>query len=267
MKALGDNPDIRDWGVPVLYLRTPGGRIFNPVSDQAAKEKAEKETSSRVTQQIGTIGATGRVIGSMTSDVKVDKVEVIQDAKKVEGIMIGNYSVNFKDGRIDVNQKVDTVSGNLVGAVLVDGSEDTSFRNIENWYKSTFKKDDRIQIGNRYSHKESVAGEKRKIDTGGGSYYESKISTGGGEFTGHDKTIYGHSLSDTSFNGIHKRKTGPENENANSCPKCHKQVEAGARFCDGCGNRLPIAGKYCANCGAELSSGGKFCHICGRKVG
>ena len=34
-------PDSRDWGVPVLYLRAAEGRVFNPVSDEAARRAAE----------------------------------------------------------------------------------------------------------------------------------------------------------------------------------------------------------------------------------
>jgi hypothetical protein len=37
----------RDWGVPVLYLRTPGGRIFPPVTDEEARQRAERRSSER----------------------------------------------------------------------------------------------------------------------------------------------------------------------------------------------------------------------------
>jgi hypothetical protein len=37
----------RDWGVPVLYLRTPGGRIFPPVTDEEARGRAERRSSER----------------------------------------------------------------------------------------------------------------------------------------------------------------------------------------------------------------------------
>jgi len=37
----------RDWGVPVLYLRTPGGRIFPPVTDQGARQRAERRSRER----------------------------------------------------------------------------------------------------------------------------------------------------------------------------------------------------------------------------
>lgn len=39
--ASATNPDSRDWGVPVLYLRAAEGRVFNPVSDEAARRAAE----------------------------------------------------------------------------------------------------------------------------------------------------------------------------------------------------------------------------------
>lgn len=43
----GDGSHRRDWGVPVLYLRTPGGRIFPPVTDEAARQEAERRSRER----------------------------------------------------------------------------------------------------------------------------------------------------------------------------------------------------------------------------
>jgi hypothetical protein len=45
--TLLDRPDVRDWGAPVLYLRTPGGQIFNPVGDEEAREQAERRSNGR----------------------------------------------------------------------------------------------------------------------------------------------------------------------------------------------------------------------------
>lgn len=45
--SLLEKPDIRDWGAPVLYLRTPGGIIFPPISDEPARINAEGRSNGR----------------------------------------------------------------------------------------------------------------------------------------------------------------------------------------------------------------------------
>jgi hypothetical protein len=46
-RTLGEGTLRRDWGVPVLYLRTPGGRIFPPVSNARARQEAEQRSQER----------------------------------------------------------------------------------------------------------------------------------------------------------------------------------------------------------------------------
>lgn len=58
------------------------------------------------------------------------------------------------------------------------------------------------------------------------------------------------------------------------CPKCHAQLEDGARFCDSCGSPLPApaavpapaATAYCAHCGCQVNAGNPFCPNCGKPV-
>lgn len=49
-----------------------------------------------------------------------------------------------------------------------------------------------------------------------------------------------------------------------TCPSCHAEVRAGAKFCDSCGASLAPA--TCASCGSELRPGAKFCDNCGTAV-
>jgi hypothetical protein len=46
-KILADGAEHRDWGVPVLYLRAAGGRIFNPVTDDEASQEAGRRSGER----------------------------------------------------------------------------------------------------------------------------------------------------------------------------------------------------------------------------
>jgi hypothetical protein len=42
-----EKPDIRDWGAPVLYMRTPGGSIFPPVTEEVARQRAQDRANGR----------------------------------------------------------------------------------------------------------------------------------------------------------------------------------------------------------------------------
>jgi hypothetical protein len=118
-EALNGRRDIRDWGVPVLYLRTPHGRVFNPVSDERALQEAEKRTKRRFDQHMARVATTGRVVGAVTKDVEVDEVEVVQRVDQdVDGLLIGTYSVDFRGDQITVQQEADTVKGVMIGGML-----------------------------------------------------------------------------------------------------------------------------------------------------
>src|SRR5262245_24167127 len=45
-----------------------------------------------------------------------------------------------------------------------------------------------------------------------------------------------------------------------TCPRCHAENTADARFCEDCGARLEAA---CPSCGAPVTPGKKFCRSCG----
>lgn len=56
------------------------------------------------------------------------------------------------------------------------------------------------------------------------------------------------------------------------CPKCGKELKAGAKFCGGCGAKVEAAAApvedavKCPKCGASLKPGKKFCGACGAKI-
>lgn len=53
-----------------------------------------------------------------------------------------------------------------------------------------------------------------------------------------------------------------------NCPKCGKELKAGAKFCGGCGTKIesPSAATKCPKCGKDLKPGAKFCGGCGTKI-
>ncbi|MBW1716143.1 MAG: SPFH domain-containing protein [Deltaproteobacteria bacterium] len=49
------------------------------------------------------------------------------------------------------------------------------------------------------------------------------------------------------------------------CPKCHAQIDPGARFCPQCGHQMVMENK-CPQCGRDLPGEAKFCMFCGTKI-
>jgi hypothetical protein len=118
-EALNGQRDIRDWGVPVLYLRAPGGRVFNPVSNEHAHQAAEKKVTQLFEQHLRTVPSTGRVIGAVAGVVQAGTVTVDQtSAERVSGVVIGHYTVSFQGGQLIVRQQADVVDGVLIGGAF-----------------------------------------------------------------------------------------------------------------------------------------------------
>lgn len=113
------SPHIRDWGVPVLYLRAPGGTVFNPVSDERAAKAAKEEHGHLVSQQLRSVSASGRVLGAAIGNLRTGTVKIDQKVKEnVSGFVIGGYAVNVEGGRLIIRQEADTVDGTLIGLAL-----------------------------------------------------------------------------------------------------------------------------------------------------
>jgi len=119
VEALQGQPDIPDWGVPVLYLRVPSGIIFNPVSDETARQEAEKKLGHLIDQHVREVSTNGRVIGAVIGSMQAETVEVKQKVdERVDGVMLGAYTFNIQGGQLMVRQEADVVSGTMIGAVI-----------------------------------------------------------------------------------------------------------------------------------------------------
>jgi len=118
-EALNGQHDIRDWGVPVLYLRAPGGRVFNAVSDVQAQQAAEKKLTQLFEKHLRTVPSTGRVIGAVVGTMQAGTITVDETiAERVSGVVIGNYTVSFQGGQLIVRQQADVVDGVLIGGIF-----------------------------------------------------------------------------------------------------------------------------------------------------
>ncbi|MEA2825801.1 MAG: hypothetical protein QOG43_240 [Actinomycetota bacterium] len=106
--------DVRDWVVPVLYLRDHGGRVFEPVSSTAAREEAEAGSARLYRQRVGTVSAGGVVLGAVLEPDASAAVD--QDADRVDGTMIGVLAGD----EVRVDQDVEEVG---TGGTVVGGAD------------------------------------------------------------------------------------------------------------------------------------------------
>ncbi|MHC2842897.1 CHAT domain-containing protein [Bradyrhizobium diazoefficiens] len=122
IKAADSKPEIRDWGVPVLYLRSPGGAVFNPVSDKAAVQAAASAVEQLVEQRLRTVATEGRAIGAVIDTVDSGTSVTIDQKveQEMKGFMLGAHAFNLEGGRLRVIQQADVVSGTLVGLRIGD---------------------------------------------------------------------------------------------------------------------------------------------------
>jgi RNA polymerase subunit RPABC4/transcription elongation factor Spt4 len=114
-EALNGRRDARDWGVPVLYLHTPGGRIFNPIQDEPARQAAEKRIGTLVTQQVTEVAKSGRVVGALLDEIQSTEVEIVQQVEEVKGVVIGASVVDFEGDQVKIDQTAGVVSGTMIG--------------------------------------------------------------------------------------------------------------------------------------------------------
>jgi hypothetical protein len=118
-EALATSPDVRDWGVPVLYLRAPGGAVFNPVSDAQAVQKAKEKIGQLIEQEVREVSFKGRMIGAAIGSLKSGTVEVKQNIReRIRGVVIGSEVFNVEGGQLVVRQKADVVEGTMHGAII-----------------------------------------------------------------------------------------------------------------------------------------------------
>ncbi len=77
-RILADGTEDRDWGVPVLHLRTSGGRVFNPVTDGELSSEAGRRSGKRF--DMGTAWWNWMAEGLTASEAQLHRLEETGDA-------------------------------------------------------------------------------------------------------------------------------------------------------------------------------------------
>jgi hypothetical protein len=106
--------DVRDWASPVLYLRSPGGRVFRPVSDSSSVGRASADLEKRTVQVVKTVAESGQLVGA----IGPSEVPVHQQVENVLGYVFG--AISDGGGAPPVFMDLGTVSGTAVGQVVGD---------------------------------------------------------------------------------------------------------------------------------------------------
>jgi hypothetical protein len=119
--SLEHGGDPRDWGVPVLYVRTPGGRVFNPVANPELAKAAAEKSESLFKQSARRIGETGRLIGPVVANMTSGSIRVEQKVtEETRGFVIGTAVFNMDGGHLTVEQVLGDVTGDVVAAEITN---------------------------------------------------------------------------------------------------------------------------------------------------
>jgi hypothetical protein len=179
--TINNEDHLPDWGVPVLYLRAPGGAvfnpvIFNPVSDLEAVEAARQAVDHLVVQDVGEVSETGLVKGVEIGMMKSDRVRVRQSAEDVNGVMIGGEVYRMEGGNLVIDQKFGTVSGSVTGLRIgtlggppqPQQDEAELIAKIEDWYRKRPAED---PPATEAAAPEPVKAEPKKFNPAGAAAY------------------------------------------------------------------------------------------------
>ena len=119
--AYNEDPEGRDWGVPVLYLRAADSRLFAGAGDQNVREQARSAAEAQVNVRAKEVAAGGEVVGAEVVRMLSGKLGVtVVVSGKVYGRVTGASFGRFGGGAAEVDVDVESVEegGSVVGARL-----------------------------------------------------------------------------------------------------------------------------------------------------
>lgn len=215
--------NIPDWGVPVLYLRSPGGAVFKPVKDEAAVDAAKEALGDLFDFEAERVEASGRVVGAVIGGLQTEPVTVDQRVTEEQaGLMIGAVRYGTQGGRLVVKQKMRTVTGIAIGGILGGGgTQEDVLRTLERLY----------QIG-------------------GGS---SETGTNQPAAAPAAQPAPGQ-LSSNPQSQIKCSNCGTVNQaGVNFCSNCGIKLQPGPKFCSNCGAALTAGMSFCSSCGTRVA--------------
>ncbi len=117
LAVYNQDPEGRDWGVPVLYLRAANGHLFEGVTNPALREQARSAAQADVVVRTGKVGPHGVVYGAEVHEALEGKLSISVTTGDVSGKVIGVVK-SAADGATSVNVTTGDVNGQVTGAVF-----------------------------------------------------------------------------------------------------------------------------------------------------
>ncbi|MCU0560654.1 MAG: CHAT domain-containing protein [Desulfobacterales bacterium] len=119
--AYNAEPDGRDWGVPVLYLRAGDGRLFEGAADSGVRANAAREAEVVAKLRLKEVAKGGFACGAEVKEMLAGKLQadLIVDGVvygKVVGVRIGTLGGGNVTAAVEV-QTVET-DGSVTGVII-----------------------------------------------------------------------------------------------------------------------------------------------------
>ena len=112
------DPEGRDWGVPVLYLRAAHGHLFEGATNPALREQARAAAQADIVVRTGKVGPHGVVHGAKLHEELDGKLSISVTTGDVKGRVIGLTRTSAGGGTTSVNVTTGDVEGEVIGGIF-----------------------------------------------------------------------------------------------------------------------------------------------------
>ena len=112
------DPDGRDWGVPVLYLRAANGQLFEGAANPGVREQARRVALADIVVRTGKVGPRGVVYGAKVREMLEGKLSISVTTGDVSGRVIGFEAERVEDGALSADVTTGDVDGEVIGGVV-----------------------------------------------------------------------------------------------------------------------------------------------------
>ncbi len=112
--AYNADPNGRDWGVGVLYLRAEHGDLFAGAGDTGVRDSARQQAEAIVHVRVGAVDAAGHVLGARVGVLRDDTISVSVDTGDIAGTVTGATARDLESGKITTDVTGGKVSGGTV---------------------------------------------------------------------------------------------------------------------------------------------------------
>lgn len=120
--AYNADPQGRDWGVPVLYLRAENGQIFGGAADEEVRQQAQETAEVDVSIRVREVAAGGEVLGAEVLKMLAGRLAVrVVVNGIVYGKVVGATFEQLGGGKTEVDMDIDKVDqGGSVTGIKID---------------------------------------------------------------------------------------------------------------------------------------------------